>query len=176
MYFPNNYPESNENGLSALNSPNSGIKVLSLVSTPIIKRYFITDSLTSDLPHWFINSTNQKQIVVITSRFFYIDSETLGEENEAKLVESILEPKFITLHGDFIHDERHMDSMVIFCNEPVIKRKKYEQLGRQTKINIWFKNLDGTKIDIQEDNDGYFVMEGGVKRKIKFVLELLLIG
>ena len=130
MYFPNNYPESNENGLSALNSPNSGIKVLSLVSTPIIKRYFITDSLTSDLPHWFINSTNQKQIIVINSRFFYIDTELVGEEPDSKLVESILEPKFITLHGDFIHDERHMDSMVIFCNEPVIKRKKYEQLGR----------------------------------------------
>lgn len=140
------------------------------------KRYFITDKLSFTVPSSFVNSNNKKYIVVINCRFFFIDKEIIGEEPNQKEVDAILTPQFISLHADFIHDERHMDSMVIFCNEPVIKRKKYEQLSRQSKINIWFRNIDGTTLDIKTDTDGSYYIEtnGGGKRKVRFVLELLL--
>lgn len=151
--------------------------MFALPKEPTVKRYFITDQLVSTLPSVFINSRNKKQIVVINCRFFFIDKETIGEPPNDREVESILTPQFITLHADFIHDERYMDSMVIFCNEPVIKRKKYEQLSSQRKITLWFKTLDGQTLNIETDTDGsYYINVGAVKRKIKFVLELLLVS
>lgn len=144
--------------------------------TAPVKRYFITDKLRSPLPSMFTNSANEKTIVVVNCRFFYIDTELVGEPPNQTTVESILTPQFITMHADFIHDERHLDSMVVFCNEPVVKRKKYKQLGRQREIRIWFKTLDGSTLDIQSDTSGYYIMVEGKKRRIRFILELLLIA
>ena len=87
------------------------------------KRYLTTDTLTTDLPVEFVTSKNKRHIVVVGCRFF------INEPAIDDAIETFHTPKFVTLHADFIHDRRDLDSFVMFCNEPIIKRKKYEQLG-----------------------------------------------
>lgn len=143
----------------------------------MVKRYLCTDRLETTLPPDFVNSTNEKYIEVVACKIFLNDSAFDDE------IEAFQEPKFITLHADFIHDKRYLDSYVMYCNDYYNQRKKYEQLARQNKITIWFKDIDGSDIDMTLDSSGQYytqtipVTPPGTDRtrKIRFVLELLLI-
>ena len=121
----------------------------------VTKRYFNTNTSETILPSEFVNSSNKKYIEVVNCHIF-IDEPKIDDN-----IEAIIIPKYISLHADFIHDRRDLDSFVMFVNEPVIKRKKYQQLARQNKIKIWFKDKDGNEVKITD--------------KVKFVLVLLLI-
>lgn len=152
-----------------------------------MKRYYTTDTLTNILPPEFVNSTNEKHIIVIGCKFFVNDE--LIDDN----IEGFQDHKFITLHADFIHDRRDLDSFVCYCNELLPKRKKYQQLYDQRVFHLWFCDVDGTKIELTKDPlTRYYIntyTAQGIadpsadpgdwpvvtrNRKIRFVLELLL--
>ena len=118
---------------------------------PPTKRYFITDQLENIFPQDFHNSSNQRHVTVINCKVFQCVNDVD--------VEAFYVPKFITLHADFIHDARHHDSFVMFANQESVYPKKYEQLGPQQKFKMWFKNMDGSSVDMT---------------KIKFIVEILL--
>jgi hypothetical protein len=140
----------------------------------MVKRYLCTDRLETPLPSDFVNSTNEKYIEVVACKIFLNDSAFDDE------IEAFQEPKFITLHADFIHDKRYLDSYVMYCNDYYNQRKKYEQLARQNKFKIWFKDVDGSDIDmVLDSSEKYYSQTISTEplhtRKIRFVLELLLI-
>ena len=158
------------------------------------KRYFTTDTLENTLPTEFVSSKNNKYISVISCKFF-VNDELLDDN-----IEGFQDIKFISMHADFVHDRRDLDSFVCFCNEELPKRKKYQQLYDQKVFNLWFCDVDGTKINLIKDPMTRYYINSytaqGLKptipvddddpnnpskwpvvtrnRKIRFVLELLL--
>ena len=152
-----------------------------------VKRYYTTDTLTNQLPPEFVNSPNEKHIIVIGCKFFANDE--LLDDN----IEGFQDLKFITMHADFVHDRRDLDSFVCYCNEQLPKRKKYQQLYDQKVFNLWFCDVDGTKIELIKDPLTRYYIHSYTNqvmdpeeedptlwptvtrnRKIRFILELLL--
>ena len=124
-----------------------------ITANPVVKRYFITDQLVNNFPTAFVNSPNTRYVHVVNCHL-YIDEPEIDDEYEG-----IITPRYISLHADFIHDDRYLDSFVMFVNEPIYKRKKYQQFAQQNRFTIKFKDKDGKELDMS---------------KVKFVLELLL--
>lgn len=118
----------------------------------LTRKYFITSDLESELPHDFVNSPNQKYIIVDDCKLF-ISEPAIDDD-----IEAFHTPRFVTLHADFIHNTRYLDSYVGFCNSHL--HKEYQQFGRQNKFKIWFKDINANPISMTN---------------VKFILELLLI-
>ena len=97
------------------------------------KRYFITNTHTTDLPLDFINSKDKKHIHVISVRL--IDS-TSG----ALIMNT-------SMHSDFIIDHPDLNGFVCIANDLISKRKKWEILHRPTRVNLHFEDFDGTTIN-----------------------------
>ena len=78
-----------------------------------------------------------------------------------------------------MQDRRDLDSFVQFANMLYPKRKKYEQLSQQRDFTIWFKDICGTVLNsnnLTRINDYYEqIISPTHKRKIKFVIELLMV-
>lgn len=142
-----------------------------------IKRYLVTDTLITPLPHDFIHSQNEKYIEVVSCKFFVDDNLIAPSSPSEPDIEAIQTLKFISLHADFIQDKRYLDSYVMFCNDYYNQRKKYQQLTKESQFRIWFKEIDGKIIDMVRGDDGFYhqTIDASHKRKIRFVLELLLI-
>ena len=90
-----------------------------------VKRYFVTKSLTTDLPYEFIHSSNQRYIHVISCKLVRSDPST----NE------ITVPSHISLHANFVQDKNYEDSFVRFCNE-YGDRDKFMQLDKNESITV----------------------------------------
>ena len=118
-----------------------------------MKRYFTTNEIKNKFPDDFFNSKHEKHVIVINCKLF-IKDDAISDEIEAFHV-----PKFVTLHADFIHEKRYLDSFVMFTNQESVYPKKYQQLASEREFNVWFKHIDGTPVDMTNT---------------KFILELLL--
>ena len=145
---------------------------------PQTKRYLSCNRFVVDLPRHFINSPNRKYVEIVAVHLFI---------NEGKIddkIETFQIPSFFSFHGDFVQDNRELDHYVQMANSLMSQRKKYQILSVPSKIEIWFTDLFGGRID--KDNtelraDGFYYQEmqpddgGEVEyRKIKFIVELLL--
>jgi len=100
----------------------------------MVKRYFITNSLITDLPLDFINSKDNK-------RYIHVLNVKLMEIASGKLLMDV------SVHGDFIIDNPDRNGFICFCNEQLAKRKKWQILHQPRKINLHFEDLDGALID-----------------------------
>ena len=146
---------------------------------PETKRYLNTNRFVTDLPRHFVNSPNKKYIEIVAINLF------IDEDFVEDIFEAFEQPKFVSLHADFVQENRELDQHVQFVNCPLTKRKKYQILSRQDKIEIWFTEINGEKLNKEElrlGMDGFYhqtlpnpLPPGPDRhRRIKFVLELLL--
>jgi hypothetical protein len=122
--------------------------------TPITKRYFITNTLHTLYPPEFVESQNPKYVHVLGCKLY----GTVGNvTNSIKTVQSF---DFVELHANFIQDKPYLNGFVCFCNDALMKRKKYQQMGKVRDFKIWFQNYDGTPFDWEnKQKDAYFVLE-----------------
>ena len=97
------------------------------------KRYFITNTSTTDLPLDFINSKSKRYIHVLGIRL--ISSSTGG-----LIMNS-------SAHSDFIIDHPDLNGFVCFCNEQLPKRKKWEIFHQPRSISFRFQEFDGTPLN-----------------------------
>lgn len=89
-------------------------------------------------PRQFITSTNLKYIHVIHCRCLFSNS-MVGD---------------IMLHSNFFERNNYLDSFVCFTNTILTKYKKYEVSHPKDSFKIWFTDLNGNLIDVQQ-----FVLE-----------------
>lgn len=100
----------------------------------MVKRYFITNTLSTDLPLDFINATKEK-------RHIHVLNVKLMETSSGKLLMDV------SVHGDFIIDNPDRNGFICFCNEQLAKRKKWQIFHQPRKINLHFEDLDGVTIN-----------------------------
>jgi hypothetical protein len=79
----------------------------------------------TQLPNWFINSTNPKQIVVRNCKVVMDDA----------LVNDI------KMHSNIVKFAAYDDSFICFTNELMVKPKKYRWDSLEKTIKIWFTNM-----------------------------------
>ena len=143
-----------------------------LLTVPI-KRYFTTDTLITKFPPDFSYSKNKRFVEIVNVNIFINDSKIDDTIN------AFHQPKYVSMHSDFVQDRRDLDSFVQFTNMIYPKRKKYELLSQQLDFTIWFKDICGTVLNsnnLTRIDDFYeHIISPTHKRKIKFVLELLLV-
>ena len=135
------------------------------------KRYLNINRFVTDLPRHFINSPNKKYIEVVDVSLF-IDDNLIDD-----VIEAFHEPKFISFHADFVQEHRELDQHVQFANKILTKRKKYQMLTTMDRIEIWFTDITGQKLNKNNlvlDEFGFYI-QTNPDRKIKFVVELLLV-
>ena len=118
--------------------------------TPTIKRYFTTDKLVTKLPFDFVHSKHPNRSVHVISCTLFQDPDVNSK------IMKFYSPQYATLHTNFIHVDKHLDSFCCFCNVFYPKRKKYQQFIAYDELIIWFKNYDKSPIDISKC---YFVLE-----------------
>ena len=106
----------------------------------IVKTYFATNTLETNWPAEFINSTGKKYVVV---RYC---CATIGEE--------AYQPYDLCLHADFIMRDNYLDSFVDVCNviDNGSKPSKYEiPYNAKKTFKVWFSDLQMNKIDLPID-------------------------
>jgi hypothetical protein len=122
--------------------------------TPPVKRYFTTNTLHNQYPPEFVESQNPKYVHVIGCKLF----GTVG--SVAENVKTVQPLDFVELHASFIQDKPYLNGFVCYCNETLVKRKKYQQFGKVRDFKIWFQNYDGKLFDWHNKNkDSYFILE-----------------
>ena len=104
------------------------------------KRYFITNTLKTDLPLILQQSTNRRYIHFIHCRLV-LNNALIGD---------------VTVHADFVIDLPYLNNFVSFANIDLSKRKKYEVLNNPREIKIWFQDLQGNIVAVNNDD---FVLE-----------------
>ena len=104
----------------------------------MVKTYFYTNTLETKLPDEFITSANKKFIHVIHCRCIY-SNYLVGD---------------IKLHASFIQRHDYMDSFVCFTNTILTKYKKYEVTRPKPTFKIWFSDMEGNTVEVQN-----FVLE-----------------
>ena len=131
-----------------------------------------TDSLTTELPSEFVNSKNKRYVIPIYANIFINDS--LIDDQ----IEGFEQTKFVSLHSDFVHERRDLDSFVCFANTDLTKKIWYEQIYRTNRFTIWFKDINGQILNDKnlERVEDYYLQRISPThtRKIKFVIQLLL--
>ena len=116
---------------------------------PTVKTYFYVQGAGNSpskyyerkFPHEFTSSNNPKFIHVIHCRCLFSNA-MVGD---------------VMLHCSFIERDNYLDSFVCFTNTILTKYKKYEITKPKDTFRIWFTDLIGNLINVQQ-----------------FVLELLL--
>ena len=97
------------------------------------KRYFVTNTSTTELPIEFTSAQTKKYIHVLGVRLI---SKTTGG-----LIMNA------TAHGDFVIDHPYLNNFICFCNEQLPKRKKWEIQHRPQRISLRFQESDGTPLN-----------------------------
>jgi hypothetical protein len=114
--------------------------MLTEFKNPIQKTYFpITSNPNTPaqypqqitLPPFFINSRNDKYIVVRNCKVIIADA----------LVNDV---KF---HSDIVREHPYDDHFICFTNELMVKPKKYKWNSTSTTFNIWFTNMKNANIN-----------------------------
>jgi len=106
----------------------------------MVKRYFVTNTLKTELPLLFFNSKNKRHISFVHCRLV-VNNALIGD---------------VSIHSDFITDMPYLDYFVSFVNVDISKRKKWEVLNNPRELNVWFQDLQGNTVNV---NDGEFVLE-----------------
>ena len=106
----------------------------------MVKRYFVTNTLKSSLPLQFVTSKAKKYISFIHCRLV-LNNALIGD---------------VSIHSDLITDLPYLNYFVSFVNVDIAKRKKWEMLFDQRDIRVWFQDLNGSVVAV---NDGDFVLE-----------------
>lgn len=119
-------------------------------SQPVQKRYFTTDKCVNEYPYEFTASRNKRFVHVIACHLF-VDDPAVEDT-----IERFSVPQFVRLHADFIQDSCYLDSYVCMCNQVLPKRKKYEQFNNERGFKLWFRNYDGSQLDM---TNMHFVLE-----------------
>ena len=135
------------------------------------KRYLNINRFVTELPRPFVNSPNKKYIEVVDVNIF-IDDLLISDE-----IEAFHHPNFISFHADFVQEYRELDQHIQMANTVLTKRKKYQMLTTMDKIEIWFTDINGQKLNKNNlvlEKDGFY-HQTDPDRRIKFVVELLLI-
>ena len=101
-----------------------------------IKTYFYTSTEETKLPDEFLVSKNVKYIHVLHCRCVY--NEGLAGD--------------IELHASFIQRHDFRDSFVCYTNTILTKYKKYEVVRPKPTFKVWFTNMNGEKVDVQNFN------------------------
>ena len=101
-----------------------------------IKTYFYTSTEETKLPDDFLVSKNVKYIHVLHCRCVY--NEGLAGD--------------IELHASFIQRHDYRDSFVCYTNTILTKYKKYEVVRPRPTFKVWFTNMNGEKVDVQNFN------------------------
>ena len=101
-----------------------------------IKTYFYTSTEETKLPDEFLVSKNVKFIHVLHCRCVY--NEGLAGD--------------IELHASFIQRHDFRDSFVCYTNTILTKYKKYEVVRPKPTFKVWFTNMNGEKVDVQNFN------------------------
>ena len=58
----------------------------------------------------------------------------------------------IELHASFIQRHDFRDSFVCYTNTILTKYKKYEVVRPKPTFKVWFTNMNGEKVDVQNFN------------------------
>ena len=97
------------------------------------KRYFITNTFTTELPIEFTSSQNKKYIHVLGVRL-------VSKSTGGLIVNG-------TCHSDFVIDHPYLNGFICFTNEQLPKRKKWEIQHRPQRISLRFQEFDGTPLN-----------------------------
>ncbi len=99
----------------------------------MVKTYFITDSLYNSFPVEFTCSREPKFIHIQHCRAVFKDY-LVGD---------------IELHASFIQRNGYCDNFVCFTNFTMTKYKKYEYTGTRPDFRIWFTDMNGNPVTVQ---------------------------
>ena len=102
------------------------------------KTYFLTDTLETQLPVDFVNSTNKR----------YIEVHPCYIERTQKDVDKM--EKAILMHGDFVWRDAYIDHALCICNEWRTKYKKYEFRSNSDTMKLWFTDIAPIKTTTKE--------------------------
>ena len=102
----------------------------------MVKTYFYTSKTETKLPDEFLVSKNPKFIHVIHCRCRY-NEHLVGD---------------IELHASFIQRHDYRDSFVCYTNTILTKYKKYEVVRPKPTFKVWFSDMNGEKVDVQNFN------------------------
>lgn len=89
-------------------------------------------------PHEFVFSKNPKFVHVIHCRCLFSNA-MVGD---------------VMLHASFVERDNYLDSFICFTNTILTKYKKYEVTRPKETFKIWFTDLNGNLINVQQ-----FVLE-----------------
>ena len=114
----------------------------------MVKTYFYTSTEETKLPDEFLVSKNVKYIHVLHCRCVY---------NEGLAGDIELHASFIQRHdyrdsASFIQRHDYRDSFVCYTNTILTKYKKYEVVRPKPTFKVWFTNMNGEKVDVQNFN------------------------
>ena len=98
------------------------------------KTYFYANTLEFNLPTEFITSRNERYIHVINCRCLY-QGYLVGDAE---------------LHASFVQRNNYFDSFITFTNTYLTQYKKYEFVGTNPYVKVWFTDMDGNKIDVEK--------------------------
>ena len=98
----------------------------------MVKRYFITNTLTTELPLDFIYSKDKRHIHILSVKLISVSTGGLIMN--------------ASLHGDFIIDNPDRNVFVCFANDQLAKRKKWQIFHNPARITLHFEDFDGNVI------------------------------
>ena len=88
-------------------------------------------------PDHFISSGRRKFVHVIAAHLYVTDED----DNFSK-------PSLCSLHASFVQDDDYENGYVCMTNEPLYKRKKYEQFNNVKEFKIWFQDYLGNPMSL----------------------------
>ncbi len=99
----------------------------------MVKTYFIVDKYENQFPWQFTATLKPKFIHVQHCRCIYKDS-LVGD---------------VQLHASFVLRDAYLNGFVCYTNTILTKYKKYEYTSSISNFNVWFTDMDGKPIDVQ---------------------------
>ena len=121
----------------------------------MVKTYFYTSTTETKLPDEFLVSKNPKFIHVIHCRCRY-NEHLVGDKFihvihcRCRYNEHLVGD--IELHASFIQRHEYRDSFVCYTNTILTKYKKYEVVRPKPTFKVWFSDMNGEKVDVQNFN------------------------
>ena len=97
----------------------------------VTKTYFYTTKTKNRFPSEFIQSKNERKIIVISGKLSFEGFKVSD----------------VKVHASFIERDHYDDYFCVIANDPVSYVKKYDYTSLKQDFEIWFTDMEGVKID-----------------------------
>jgi hypothetical protein len=107
-------------------------KLLEFVDVPNTNGRGTRKTLFYDLPFNFLEASGQKYIHI----------------RHVKALHNKSMPGDVKLHSSVVSLAPYDDSFACFCNETLVKPKKFQYNSNNKTLSFWFKDMIGNEVDI----------------------------